>query len=397
MKFLFCSLNTPGFLYPAIGIAKTLRSRGHQVAFAADISCREILASHRFDRISRGKTDGNSFLVEQWGVPLSIAIQSKHVEYALSCFQPDVLVGQQLTLGPLLVSERRQLPIAILGFCTYLWPVQTVRRDYGPKWHARVRWRYQDLIETFDAARKLAGLPPSASNPTEPVFLGDLFILRSVPELEQNADGLPKRVRLAGACIWDEVCEDYALDAWLEDARASNRPVVYVQQGRTFHLPSFWALLVEALADSDISVVASVGRIDCNLGDIPSNFFVRPHVPQSAVLNRSMAVVCSANTTAVLGALTAGVPCLLIPAGGEQPDVAEHCVVAEVAGAVDPGELSAKGLRVHLDRLLADGTIKQCAREMALAFSRVDSFPVVADLLEGLAVRSCIGAWPKQN
>src|SRR5215475_11082014 len=121
MRFLLCSLDSPGFLYPAIGIAKSLRQRGHEVAFAADSSCFERLSREGLSRIPRGSQDGESFQVAIWTQPVAVAIQVKHIEYALKQFDPDVLVGQQLTLGPLLAGEKWGLPVAVLGFCTYLW------------------------------------------------------------------------------------------------------------------------------------------------------------------------------------------------------------------------------------------------------------------------------------
>ena len=122
MRFLFCSLASHGFVYPAIGIAEVLRRRGHKVAFVTDLTCRDTLGQAGFARIPRGNTDGPSFQVKHWAEPLAVAIQVKHIEYALEQFNPDVMLGQQLTLGPLIAGDRHRLPVAMLGLAAYLWP-----------------------------------------------------------------------------------------------------------------------------------------------------------------------------------------------------------------------------------------------------------------------------------
>jgi UDP:flavonoid glycosyltransferase YjiC (YdhE family) len=124
--------------------------------------------------------------------------------------------------------------------------------------------------------------------------------------------------------------------------------------------------------------------MDCDIGEVSSDSFVRPYVPQSQILRRASAAVLSGNATAALGALTAGVPTLLIPAGGEQPDVAEACVNAGSARLLTPESMTVERLRNELSFLLQDVQIRRTTRQLAEAFSRVNSAQVAADLLERL-------------
>ena len=94
----------------------------------------------------------------------------------------------------------------------------------------------------------------------------------------------------------------------MKAAAASGKAIIYVHHGRVFDAPSFWAELIEALAPTEAHVAASVGRMDRGLGVVPSHWFVRGHVPQASVLAHASLMVASATSTAVLGALTAGVP-----------------------------------------------------------------------------------------
>lgn len=390
MRFLFCSVDSPGFLYPEIGLAKELAKRGHEVAFATNIDCKETLDRHGLQRLPRGPNDGRSFQISSWGQAPSVAIQVKHVEYALDRFPADVLVGQTLTNGSLLVGERRQLPVGLLGLCTYLWPAHDepngVRSSSSPGnvedvagWRT---WRHDGMLETLNQARALFRLPPQDRGCRDSPLLGDLFLLQSVPELEPDHRDLPERVHLVGSCLWEPSEEDLELEKWLDEAEASGAPILYVQHGRFFHIPSFWPQLVEALGGTSFRVLASTDRLDSQIGPVPDNFLVRSHIPQGWVLQRARAVIATANTTAVLGAFTHGVPCLLIPGGGEQPDVAMLGKRAGIAQILLPNQTTAEALRNGVEKLISDPVYRANALLYRSAFSRMDGLRNAADLLE---------------
>jgi UDP:flavonoid glycosyltransferase YjiC (YdhE family) len=388
MRFLFCSLESPGFVYPAMGLASALRSRGHEVAFVADLETALLLARQGLRRLPRGSQDGRSFKVSKWFQPFAVAIQVKHIEYALAEFPADVLVGQCLTLGPFLVAERRGLPIAVQGLCTYLWPISdepTASQDSLELEKRRI-WRHDDTLKCLAQARALFHLPPwQGRSCRESPLLGDLFMVRSVPELEVDFPSLPERAHLVGSCLWEPDDADPELDAWLEETERSGLPLVYVQHGRFFHVPSFWRQLVEVLGKMSCRVVASVGRLDSELGAVPESFFIRSHIPQGRILRSACAVIASANSTAVLGALSAGVPSLLIPAGGEQPDVAELCEKAGVARMLLPDDAVPERIGEALGHLLIDDRYRKRASFYRSTFARIDGFEVAVKLLETLA------------
>jgi MGT family glycosyltransferase len=385
MRFLFCSLASRGFLNPAIGMALSLEKRGHLVSFVTDQSLAGDLAENGLNRIPRGAVDGTSFQVANWPNPLSVAIQVKHIEYAVQSFRPDVLVGQPLELGSMLVRERQGIPLAEMGFVTYLWPSQAAAGTPVSSENAeRKLWRRGDMLRIYSEVRKQLRMPPLENQQSEAPLLGDLFLLRSVPALEYDLEDLPRQVHLVGACLWEDEAYDAGLEDWLNREDQRHLPLIYVQQGRFFHTPHFWPALVEGLGAMPVRVAASSERTDCNLGALPSNFFVRPYVPQSMVLRRAATMVASANTTAVLGALTNGVSSLLIPGGGEQPDVAERCAELGVARNLPPAEVSVERLCSEVDLLLKNHRMKEGAVRMAAAFAELDGFELAADLLETL-------------
>jgi MGT family glycosyltransferase len=381
----------------AIGLALTLMRMGHEVGFVADASWIPQLEKQGITRIPRGTKDGPSFQTTLWAQPFSAAIQVKHVEYAIEKFYPDVLLGQQLALGPNIAALRANLPLAILGFSTWLWPNSLPRKADAPQQlepaaHSQrsdaervTAWRYATHLDLFNQLQSAFHVKKSDSWLNENPLLGHLFMLRSTPAFAGNIESLPTVVQSVGPCLWEEENTDPELEQWLTDAEENRSPIIYVQQGRFFDRPHFWPKLVEAFQNTTIRVVASTGDMDCPVGILSSNFFVRQSIPQSRVLRKARALISSANSTAVLGALVAGIPALLIPAGGEQPDVAERCRQLGVARVLLPGEVTPDRLKSELTSLFEDDSLYHTVKRLSVSFSKMNDFKIAASLLETLA------------
>ena len=386
MRYLFCPLASHGFVYPAIGIAEALSRRGDEVAFATGPAFAGAIARAGFERIPRGAKDGDSFEVSIWGHPLSAAMQVKHVEYALERFAPDVLVTSQLANGPLLVGEREGLPVAVVGLAAYLWPLWP--RDAAPQSEADrlLEWRHADMMGHFNRVRSLFGMPQVEAHHLDSPLHGDLFMVQSVPALETCAGAFPRRVRCVGSCLWEPPEEaDAELAAWLEDAVGAGQSVVYVQHGRSFDKPGFWSQLVDAFKDRPVRVAASVGRMDKEAGAVPAGWFVRGHVPQGQVLRYASAVVSTGHTSAVLGALSHGLPSLLIPSGSGTEDIAERCVGAGAALAVFDRDRDVPPLKALVDELLHGDSLRENAKRLREAFAEYDGCGLAAGLLGGVS------------
>jgi UDP:flavonoid glycosyltransferase YjiC (YdhE family) len=388
MRYLFCSLNNFGFLFASMGIADALRRRGHEVAFVADLKMAGVLERAGFPRIPRGEPDGTSFLVEFSGHPVDTLRQVRHVEWALERFPADVIVTQQLALGPYIAGERKGVPVATVGLGSYLWPGRLPPDSPGNReWLVR---RYRGFYLSYDLVREMLGMERHHHSFEQSPIIGELFLLRSVPELEGSVDELPSQVHCVGDCLWEPPgSPDAELEAWLADAHAAGEPLLYVQPGRTFERRAFWGSLVEALTGQPVRVVASVGRMDSEVGQVPPNFFVRPHVAQSAVLPHARAVVTNATTTSILGALTHGLPMLMIPGGGgaEQEDLIERCLRARVGVRLPDTKAEPALLLRGINVLLERDEPRAAAARLQTCFQQAGGHQLAADLMEELGRR----------
>jgi UDP:flavonoid glycosyltransferase YjiC (YdhE family) len=393
MRTLFCSFESSGFLFPAIGLAAALRSRGHQVAFVTDRRAEPALRQAGFERLPRGDRDGRSFETGQWFRPLAVALQVKHLEHAMVRFDPDLLVGQALALGPLIVRERSGIPLAVQGLATYLWPCGAGRPGASTATLRRRVWRHQTMLRHLNEARVLAGLPAADADPRESPLLGDLFQLRSVRELH-GGDDLPPRVRLAGACLWEPASQDDGLAGWIAAARDAGKPIVYAHHGRACGGLGFWQSLLEAFADGSLRIAAATSRLSAEREAQlpPGAFYWRRQIERSRVLRAADLLIGSAASSAVLGALSHGVPCLLIPAGGEQLDLAEQVERAGAGRILAPREVTPAALRRAVRQVLADGRLRRGARELQRAFAGLAGFTAAAEEVERLAAPANVRA-----
>jgi UDP:flavonoid glycosyltransferase YjiC (YdhE family) len=393
MRFLFCSFATPGFLFPLVGLAHELRRRGHDVAFASGLDAATVLAGEAFPRVPRGDRDGDSFNPGRWYDPLSCALDVKHVEYAIARHRPDALVTHHLCLSALVAGERAGIPAAVLGSFTYLWPaVKPAEAAVCAETVERRVWRLDEGTRALNEVRRLFRLDPVGVAPEEHGFLGDLFMLRTAPLLERDWTALPDRVQLVGPCTWEPATGDgsaaAAAAAWAElEAQFAlpEAPIVYLNNGRSFGGPSFWPAFVEGLADAPVQVVGSSGRMDAEVGPLPRNFVVRPHVPHGLALRRARAMAGSGHTAAVLGALMHGLPSVLFPYGVDTLDNAERLVDAGCALALEVPGLTPAAARDAVERVLADEGMRRSCEQVRGALWAADSFAPAAGLVEGLA------------
>ncbi|MFI9311581.1 glycosyltransferase [Streptomyces triculaminicus] len=388
-RFLFCPLASPGHVFPMVGISLELARRGHGVAFATGTRFDDLLRRQGIRRIPRCPRDGESFQLETWWNPTSIALQAAHILHATSEFHPDVIIGGQLTYGPMLMGEVLDLPVAILGFATYLLPKPrrcTKQGDEKPdEVEERAIWRMESMSEKLHEARQFLHLPLLSRQQAADFLLGDLFLLQSVPELEPRAADLPPGVHCVGSCAWEPAAPDEELAEWL-DRTGGFGPIIYMQHGRLFHLGSLWRAVAECLDGADIRLVASAGKVDGKLMKPPPfNFFVRDHVPQGQVLPHATAVISTANTTAVLGALSFGLPLLLLPGGGEQLEMAAICERMGAALTLDPEGVTPQSLQAALREIDENPRFRASAKRIQSYLSKVQGHLLAADLLESLA------------
>ena len=129
-----------------------------------------------------------------------------------------------------------------------------------------------------------------------------------------------------------------------------------------------------------------MGRIEKDVGEFPPNFFVRAHVPQETVLPYAQGVICSSTTTPVLGALTHGLPLLLVVTGdGEQPHVSDRTQTAGACVSLHLYDATPDQLATKVDQLLNQPELAINARKLQHSFAIVRKEQLAARAIVRLA------------
>jgi UDP:flavonoid glycosyltransferase YjiC (YdhE family) len=92
---------------------------------------------------------------------------------------------------------------------------------------------------------------------------------------------------------------------------------------------------------------------------------IRRYVPQSILLPHCTLCVSHGGSGSVVGALTHGVPMVLLPMGADQPLNAARCEALEVARVLDAVAATADDVREAAIEVLADDRYRRNAERLA--------------------------------
>ena len=380
MKVLFVVPPLTGHINPTISVARALQTRGHEVAWVGHpgkvrpllpsgsqlFELPEIvpdgLVAQITDRAAavRGAA-ALKFLWEDFLIPLARSMQPG-VDAAVTAFAPDILAVDQQAVAGGLVARKRGLPWATLattsaGVTDPLAALPQVKR-----------W----FTELLAGLEREVGLSPSDSGELSP----HRVIAFTTSALVGPREQFPAHYRFVGPSISDR---PETTPFPFEQLR---RPCVLVSMGTVNAEASgrFYATAIAALRDSDAQVIlVAPGALDA-----PSNFIVRPYVPQLALLSHVDAVVCHGGHNTTCEALAHGVPLVIAPIKDDQPIVADQVVAAGAGLRVKFGRVRSDELRAAVARVMTEPSFHEAAGRVRDSFAEAGGAQAAAIELEDL-------------
>lgn len=355
MKIVFASLDSGGFLYPSLAIARAAQRAGHDVRVLTSRAHGPLLDDLGLAPLVPELSSTGSFDVRVWAQLETAGIQLRWLERGIGRFGADVLVSQPLVMGAALASELGGIPLVQLGSVIALWRP-------GAKQH-------RNFIEAYAAVHAGLGLAPKPCSGDR--WLGDVHLVQGVPELDAAAGALPPTFVHIGRCDFEPRRARPELDRWIEARRG--RPIVYVHLGRTFSTPSSLNAIAAACDAAGISMLVATDRTDDGANRVlPASVFVAPDVPYDAVLPHCTGVISGGHPAGVAASLAHGLPLVLVPSGSGTPEIAQACAATKVAVVVD-GNPTSEQLDAALDALLHDTRLRSAASAMQRAFARYEA------------------------
>jgi len=328
MRVLFASLASVGHTYPLVPLAIAVRDAGHEVHFAAGEQVHGPLASNGL----RPFRPADSFY----------EVYAEDLEPELARLRPDLVVHEWGLPGAAIAAYRAGIPGLWHGFG------RMIPEGIGLELPTRI---------TDAPGRPHLDICPPSLQDKDFLATEKRISLRPVPFTQPTE-----------------------LPAW------DRQPLIYLTLGTAFGTAGMLTTAIEGLSTLDAHVVVAAGRVPLDqFGDVPNNVTVQAWVPQAELLPHVDVVVHHGGSGTMLGALSVGVPQLVLPQGADQFANADALSSAGAALCLLPDELGADAIAELTGQLLRQPSYLDAARAVAEEIARMPSPDDVAHQLPDYA------------
>lgn len=166
-------------------------------------------------------------------------------------------------------------------------------------------------------------------------------------------------------------------------SRETSDPVVYITLGTFSNNPDVFRLILGALAEEPVSVVATIGKDNdpAELAPAPANARVERFIPQADLLPRCAAVIHHAGAGTTFGVLAHGIPSVALPQSADNFTIAGRLATAGASVTLMPDDVSSDAIVAALHRVLTEPAHRQAAERLAEEIAAMPSPAEVAAAL----------------
>ncbi|MFZ0269395.1 glycosyltransferase [Caulobacter sp.] len=416
-RYLFTTWEGGGHVQPMLLVARDLAARGHAVLVlsdpcnAPDATALDVpFCAWTTAPFQTGKTSDDDRLKDhEADNPLAViqrlldrvmagpALAYAHDTLAaIDAFAPDVVVSQELLLGPMAAAEAKSLPLALLA--ANIWSLPTLAgappfgagmlpaaNDGERAMHAMVgqmsRTFFQAGLPDLNAARAALGLPALADL-FEQLDVAKAILLATSKAFDFAPEPLPAPFVHVGPYLADP--------AWARPFAPppGEAPLVVVSFSSLYQAQEqTLRAIIAALGQLPVRGVVTTGpAIDPAQFDAPANVAVVASASHGALLKDAALFVTHAGHGSALRPLMAGVPLLCLPMGRDQHDNAAR-IAHRGAGLTLPADASTEVIAAAMRRLLDEPAFRAAAETLGAAIRADEAARDAALVLERLAAR----------
>jgi MGT family glycosyltransferase len=372
MRLAFFNIPAHGHVNPTLPVVAELVRRGVEVSYICAEPYRARVEAigatfHAYPSMAQdlAPSEGGAvapFLAMRSLLEISAELLPGLIE-DVRTLKPDAVIYDSMTVWGKQVGQALGLPV-ICSCAIFLVCARNLRampRDTTA--FAQAARNVHRLVPAVLGYRRAAshikrgfGLPSPApldfcANP------GDMTVVFASREFTAGADLLDDTFKYVGVSIAPRGdAGDFPLEA------LSGKPVVYVLLGTLFNKQAqFFRNCIAAFRDQPYHVVMSIGKTVqvSELGDIPTNFIVRPFVPQLEVLQRATAFITHGGMNSTSEALWFGVPMVVVPQVGDQVLIAKRVEQLGAGCAVNTASATPEAIRSAVERVLSQSSFRQ--------------------------------------
>jgi UDP:flavonoid glycosyltransferase YjiC (YdhE family) len=382
LRLLFCTRAAFGHLYPLMPLACAARDAGHDIVFATSESFLPRIRALGFETHRVGISieeaeqevlsarsgppgDGSRpdfDLIGQVFLGLLAPRTADDLLPLLNRLGPDLVIYEQVDFGAAVAAALLEVP----AIC------HSLARAFG----AEMRQLFAGT--RLDALWAHYGM---VSAPLD-VFRGDAYLDIYPPSLQEpSIFEEPRRIPMRPV-PWSEPTG--AMPAWV---RTRSRPLVYLTLGTVpFRDGDGLRAAAEGLSTLGVDVLVALGPHDPSvLGSVPAGVHVEHFVRQADVLPYVDLVVHHGGSGTLIGALSKGLPQLILPQGADQFINADMVVSTGLGLSLGPDSVSPDAVIEAARSLLTDSSYRDAARPIC---REIAAMPHPTDVLPTLVQRA---------
>ncbi|MFN8141777.1 MAG: glycosyltransferase [Solirubrobacterales bacterium] len=387
MRCLVAAFGDPGHVFPAVSLARALKSRGHEVILETWPQWQGAVEGAGLRFVSADQ-------YQVFPPPASGSPGAGQAAVALmpllEDFKPDVVINDILTVAPALAAEAYGCSWATL--IPHIYPVQDhgmpffsvgalpprtgIGRGFWGLTERALKFGLERGRDDLNAQRALAGLPPTDRfhGGTSP----DLAMVATYPQLEYPRDW-PASVHVTGPMPFETPFEAIELPP-------GSDPLILVapstSQDPDNHLVRS---ALAALAGQPVRVVATTNRVVPSRPiEVPGNAVLVDWLSYSQLMPESSLVICHGGHGTVARALAAGVPVLTCPAAGDMNETAARITWAGVGRSIRWSLTGPRSLRWAVAEILGEPMYRVRAGRISAWDAGYDGPARGAELVEAL-------------
>lgn len=415
MRFLIASIGSNGDIHPYAGVGRSLRERGHEVAFIAqpyferlvrEAGLEFIPAGERFDMAKianqpelMGRWFGTARIIRDHIIPQATNLEHAAAQ-AIRAARPDAVLCHHLCFGVPWAAQRADVPCAMgclspLPFLSRLDHCVFMARGFEsrPGWRATfnlklAKWASRPLYDwPLNRTRSALGYPPVKDHFIRDIRNGPLTLGLWSPHFRAAMEDDPANTRLCGFVWHDRHQEQEHAPEEIERFLATGEPPIIFTLGSTaVHVAgSFYEAAGGACKVLGRRGLLLTGRPEYAPRELPAGVAAFTYAPYSAVLPRGCATVHHGGIGTTAQALRAGNPTVIVPFAHDQFDNAARVRRLGVSATVARNRVSAATLAAALRAVLDDDSVVGRAAELGRKVASEDGAVAAAVWLEELA------------
>ncbi|GAA4535176.1 glycosyltransferase [Amycolatopsis samaneae] len=375
MRLLCAFVGGYGHFQPLVPIARAAAAAGHTVAFSGPPLMLPAIEAAGFPGFPAGP-DFDSTGARKPLLPVDREREADDLREGFArraapqraddllplcaAWRPDLILCDELDFGAMIAAERLGLPCAtvLVGAAgTFVRP-----ENVGP---------------ALDESRAAYGLPAD----TPPGMGARQLVLNPFPpSFRDPRCPLPPTARSFHTAPVPAGPRPH----W----HTEGRPTVYFTLGTIFNTESgdLFTRVLDGLAELPVTAVVTVGPLidPAEFGPRPAHLHLARYLPQHEVLPHCDAVVTHAGSGSVLGALTHGLPQVVIPMGADQPDNGDRVTALGLGHVFDPVTVTPADIHDAVTSVLEDDRYRRNTARLAAELATQPPVSDTVSWLEGL-------------